>query len=234
MKCFCHSAHLCASHACEKLLRMLEDLVRDIYSHFAHSAKRLDEYKQFQSFTNTEPQKILKPSRLSLEQRVRQLLEQWPALELYFQKSAEKDRLVTSQNIYAALTNPIIKLYFQFLSFVLPKFTNFNKLFQSQTPNIHFLTSYLATTYKAFLSCYLHPSYIRSLSLEHLDPASSTNFLPLTGINMGEKVSQFMTQLPNILSPLKMKSKDFWSIFSHFMLKLHFKSRSAFPSMMKS
>ena len=73
------------------------------HSHFAHSAKRLGEYKQFQSFANTEPHKILKPSQsrwLSLKQCVRRLLEQWPALELNFQKSAEKDCLVTSQNIY--------------------------------------------------------------------------------------------------------------------------------------
>ena len=232
MRCLCHSAHLCASHACEKLPRMLEDLVRDIYSHFAHSAKRLGEYKQFQSFTNTEPHKILKPSQtrwLSMEQCVRRLLEQWPALELYFQKSAEKDRLVTSQNIYAALTNPIIKLYFQFLSFVLPKFANFNKLFQSQTPNIHFLTSYLATTYKAFLSCYLHPSYIRSVSLEHLDPASSTKFLPLTGINMGEKVSQFMTQPPNILSPLKNEIRGFLEHIQSFYVEAALQIKKRFP-----
>ena len=34
MKSLCHSAHLCASHSCEKLSRAIEDLVRDIYSHF--------------------------------------------------------------------------------------------------------------------------------------------------------------------------------------------------------
>ena len=39
MKCICHSAHLCASHACEKLPRAAEDLLRDIYNYFCHSAK---------------------------------------------------------------------------------------------------------------------------------------------------------------------------------------------------
>lgn len=34
MKCICHSAHLCASHACEKLPRAIENMVRDIYSFF--------------------------------------------------------------------------------------------------------------------------------------------------------------------------------------------------------
>lgn len=179
MKCLCHSAHLCASHACEKLPRVVEDLVRDIYSHFSHSAKRLAQYKRWQHFTGTEPHKLLKPAQtrwLSLEQCVRRVLEQWSALESYFKNSAENDRLVSSQNIYNALRNPIIKLYFQFLGFVLPKFTRFNKLFQSETPNIHFLTNYLASTYKGFLSCYLSATYIRHSTLDRLDPASTSYF----------------------------------------------------------
>ena len=39
IKCLCHSAHLCASHVCEKLPRAIEVLVRDTYSYFAHSTK---------------------------------------------------------------------------------------------------------------------------------------------------------------------------------------------------
>ena len=165
MKCLCHSAHLCASHACEKLPKAVEDFVRDIYSHFAHSAKRLNEYEKFQHFSKTEPHKILKPAQtrwLSLDQCVQRILERWSALELYFKHSALHDRLVKSQNLFAALQNPIFKLYFQFLAFVLPKFTRFNKLFQSETPNIHFLSSYLAPTYKGFLSCYLSSTYIHT------------------------------------------------------------------------
>lgn len=192
MKCLCHSAHLCASHACEKLPRSIEDLVRDIYSHFSHSAKRLAEYEKFQVFTNTEPHKLLKPSQtrwLSLEQCVVRILEQWPALEAYFQ---ETNRLVSACNTYAALKRPIVKLHYQFLKFVLPKFTQFNKLFQSETPNLHFLTSYLASTYKPFLSCYLSATYIRSTSLDKLDPESQGHFLPLTSMSMGEDVSNFL------------------------------------------
>ena len=78
MKCLCHSANLCASHVCEKLPCAVEDLVRDIYSHFCHSAKWWAEYKTFQHFTDTEPHKILKPSQthwLSLEQCVQKVLE---------------------------------------------------------------------------------------------------------------------------------------------------------------
>jgi hypothetical protein len=230
MKCLCYSAHLCASHACEKVPRVFEDLVRDIYSHFAHSAKRLGECKQFQHFTKTEPHKILKPAQtrwLSLEQCVQLLLEQWPALESYFKNTVEKHRVVSLTQIYGALKNPIIKLYFQFLSFVLPKFTNLNKLFQSQTPNVHFLITYLASTYKAFLSCYLSPTYIRSVSLDHLDPASPSNFLPLTSISMGDDVSKFIIQ-PNI-SHLKDEIKGFLENVQSFYIEASLQIKKRFP-----
>ena len=183
MKCLCHSAHLCASHACEKLPRAIEDLIRDIYSHFAHSAKRLAEYKMFQEFTETEPHKLLRASQtrwLSLEQCVVRVLEQWQALEAYFTETAERDRLVSSTTILSALKNPVFQLYYHFLSFVLSKFNRFNKLFQSETPNIHFLTSYLTSTYKAFLSCYLSPTYLHSITLDKINPECASHFLPLT------------------------------------------------------
>ena len=138
MKCLCHSAHLCASHACEKLPRSIEDLIREIFS---HSAKRLAEYKRFQFFTNAEPHKPLKPAQtrwLSLEHCVVRVLEQWQALEAYFKEASENSRLVSTCTIYAALRNPIVKLYYHFLKFVLPKFTSFNKLFRVRCPTSTF------------------------------------------------------------------------------------------------
>ena len=202
MKCLCHTAHLCSSHACEKLPRAIETLIRDIYSHFNHSAKRLAEYQTFQHFTDTEPHKILKPAQtrwLSLEQCVLRVLEQWSALEAYFENSVEKDRLVSSQNILSALRNPIFKLYFFFLKYVLPKFTHFNKLFQSEKPNVHFLAKSLTTTYKAFLSCYMSTTYLQSRPINDVDPTSSSHMLPLFSMSMGEDVSNFLTK-PEIVN----------------------------------
>ena len=215
MKCLCHSAHLCASHACEQLPRSVEDLVRDIYSHFSHSAKRLAEHKQFQAFTNTEPHKLLKHAQthwLSLEQSTVPVLGQWQALEEYFKEASESSRLVSACTVYVALKNPIVKLYYliyQFLKFVLPKFTNFNKLFQNEMPNIHFLTSYLSSIYKWFLSCFLSSTYIRSMSLEKLDPESHKNLLTLTAMSMREDVSRFVVQLPSLTPDIKEEFKSF-------------------------
>ncbi len=59
MKCICHSYALCASNACLKLPRSIEELARDIYSYFSCSPKRVGELEEFQKFVNVKPHKIL-------------------------------------------------------------------------------------------------------------------------------------------------------------------------------
>ena len=133
-RCVCHSAHLCASHACEKLPRTPEDLIHDVYNYFCHSAKRQDEFQQFQFFAEVEPHKIFKRCQtrwLSLHSCVQRLIEQWDALVLYFQSIVETDNLLKPQKILGELKNPILKLDLHFLDFVLPKFTDLNLMFQS-------------------------------------------------------------------------------------------------------
>ncbi len=72
VKCSCHLIHLCASHACLKLSKSLEDLCRNIYSHFSRSSLHQKDFKQFQEFVEAQPHKMLKLSQtrwLSLELR---------------------------------------------------------------------------------------------------------------------------------------------------------------------
>ena len=85
LKCTCHSFHLCASYACSKLPRSIEDLARDIYNYF-QSPKQSGLLKEFQEFANIKPHKMLHPCQtrwLSLHGVVKRLLEQLPALKLF-------------------------------------------------------------------------------------------------------------------------------------------------------
>nr|CAI5826534.1 unnamed protein product [Callosobruchus analis] len=61
MKCICHSFHLYASYACEKLPQEAETFTGDIYNYCLNSPKRTDELKEFQDFTNTTTLRILHP-----------------------------------------------------------------------------------------------------------------------------------------------------------------------------
>ena len=40
----------CSSYACQKLPKGVEDLVKDLYSYFAHSSKRVNILKECQNF----------------------------------------------------------------------------------------------------------------------------------------------------------------------------------------
>lgn len=83
LKCFCHSFHLVAEHACAALLRTAEQLIHDVYNYFKNAPNRQKSYEEFQSFVQCEPHKILKPCQtrcLSVAQCVNRILEQWTAL----------------------------------------------------------------------------------------------------------------------------------------------------------
>lgn len=134
MKCICHSFALCASYACATLPKDVEDLARDVFSYFSCSPKRIGMLKEFQSFMNVKPHKLLHLSQtrwLSLHMVVSRLLEQWDALKLYFTEAVFNDRLIASDTILQRLNNPFTKMYLEFLDFALPIFNTLNLQMQS-------------------------------------------------------------------------------------------------------
>lgn len=62
IKCSSYVIHLCASQACLKLPRSVEDLPRNLGSHFSRSSKRQHRLQEFQKFFDVEMHKILKTS----------------------------------------------------------------------------------------------------------------------------------------------------------------------------
>lgn len=81
--CVCHSMHLCSSAASKHIPRYIEKLLRNIYSYFCHSAKRISEFKDLQELFSVKTHKLLKTSAtrwLSLEQVIKRVLEQWDCL----------------------------------------------------------------------------------------------------------------------------------------------------------
>lgn len=76
---------LCASYACMKLPRYVEDVARDVYNYISNNPKRLCEYKEFQQFLHLKPHKLLHPAQtrwLSLHSVVKRILSQYPSLKL--------------------------------------------------------------------------------------------------------------------------------------------------------
>lgn len=142
MKCICHSFHLCASYACQKLPRFVEDLTRDVYNYFSSSPKRTSQFLEFQEFCDVKAHKILHPAQtrwLSVHSAISRILEQYGALQLYFTDAVSQNDLLAAENILTKLRDPTTKLFLQFLDFILPFFTNLNKEMQSESPKIHLI-----------------------------------------------------------------------------------------------
>lgn len=153
VKCLCHSLHLCASEACKVLPRTCEDLAWNIYNLFKASAKRQFAFQKFQCFLDLKIHKMLHPFQtrwLSLEAVVSRLLEQWDALKLYFIDNRFSERLVTVEHILNALSDPLMKLFFLFLEYVLPKFTRLNAYFQSDKTVIATMFEAVSSAYTGF------------------------------------------------------------------------------------
>ncbi|XP_066963613.1 zinc finger protein 862-like [Macrobrachium rosenbergii] len=113
-KCICHSIHLCASESVKHLPRHCEDLIRNIFTHFAHSAMRKYELKLAQTFLDLKPHKILHACTtrwLSLHAAVERVLEQWDALKLYFSRIEDQERLKSVEPIVRSLKDPSIFLW---------------------------------------------------------------------------------------------------------------------------
>lgn len=195
MKCISHSFSLCASAACLKLPRSLEDLARDVYSyfHYVHNHSTLEE---FQAFIQVKPHRLLHPAQtrwLSMHSVVSKLLEKYDALKSYFTNAVLVDKLEAPETILQRLSTPVTKLYLMFLDFILPFFDNLDKQMQSESSQIHVIHNAIGVTLKAIFECYLEDSYIKATSLKAIDYKDETKFKPLEEMYLGIKVQLEVT-----------------------------------------
>lgn len=187
--CVCHSLHLCASAACLKLPSTVEDLARDVYNYIGGSPKRLVNFETVQCLAQVPVHRLLRPSQtrwLSLDAVVHRVYEQWPALVSYFEVAAADDHLQAARTILNALKEPVYKLYFAFLKYVLPLITKANKVFQSETAQVHAVRSVLLQLYLTIAKNFLRSE--QGKSLESLNPADPRNFIPLEEMYCGTEV----------------------------------------------
>ncbi|XP_025829366.1 uncharacterized protein LOC112904172 [Agrilus planipennis] len=83
-KCICHSLHLVASEACEKIPRYIEDFARKVHSFFKNSSKRIAQYQEFQELCDAKIHKILRPQIINPDdfQTYQLIYDQWRKLPM--------------------------------------------------------------------------------------------------------------------------------------------------------
>lgn len=169
------------------------------------------EYREFQKFAEVDIHKILHPSQtrwLSLASVVKRILEQWSALQLFFNQKWLDEHLLAVEQIHQALNDPFIKLYYLFLNFVLPKISSLNQYFQSEKVLIVNLDKAMKDAYTDFLLCYMERTYVMNTDLEHINPSNETYLLkPIANMYLGVDV------LNEISKPEIVKNSELLNFF---------------------
>lgn len=194
IKCACHSCALAVSHACSLLPRNLEQVIKECYNYFALSSKRCLEFKEFQEFSESKQYRMLRfydIRWLSFGACVERLLNQWNALKLYFTSQYSVDRLQASQFLFEQLSDPITKLYFAFLNYILSLVNKLNVIFQSEAPIIHKFHANCTLAYTSILSCFVKPVLLKG-NVTEIDVRNPANHLPLNQLYMGTDAARLL------------------------------------------
>lgn len=191
--CICHSMHLCSSAAARKIPNSIENLAKNIYSFFSHSAKRQFEFTEFQKYFDVEVHKILKTAStrwLSLQDVVDRILEQWDALKYYF-ISCQMDGNNEAKQLLNEMTDNN-KTYFLFLSYILKKTNRLNIEFQSESPKIHILLPLIKSYFQSILQNFTKLDYMNDKNCNYTDFNNSEHFKEINNIHLGAKAELFI------------------------------------------
>lgn len=128
---------------------------------------------------------------------MKRILEQWEPLRLFFTSTYIEHRVLASEEIYNDLNDKAINLFYLFLEWVLPKFVDMNKYFQSEKVVIKKLHTQMVNIYKDLLLAYMDPQYVRQTDVDEIDPENNAKFVSLNNIFLGIDVISKINHLSN-------------------------------------
>ncbi|KAK3921787.1 LOW QUALITY PROTEIN: Zinc finger protein 862 [Frankliniella fusca] len=173
MRCVCHSLHLAGKDASKCLPRALEDLARNTHNFFKHSSKKVAQFAEFQQYLEVSEHKMLLLSLtrwLCLRENVDRILEQWEPLRLYLTEARFEDNTHATELLFQWLHDPVMKAYYLFLSWVLPKISTMNAYFQQSKVVVTNLHDKMAENYRELLQSFMKPIYLSVDSSGRTEP----------------------------------------------------------------
>ncbi|XP_063838163.1 uncharacterized protein LOC135087290 isoform X3 [Ostrinia nubilalis] len=197
-KCSCHMIHLVASKACTKLSNSLEDLCRNVYNHFGRSPKNSAAFKEFQSFHEVKPHKILRACQtrwLSLQACVRRILEQWEPLKSYWRILNYEDPTHANCHTLQTLENPLIKSQMHFVDYALGIFNDFNCMFQADYPKFSELKTQTEELIKTLALNFMNRNYVKQIPANQINPHQTEEHLELKHIYLGVDAICLLTEI---------------------------------------
>lgn len=180
--------HLAASNACLALPRSVEDLVRNLGSHFSRSYHKQQKFMEFQEFFHVKIHKILHPSVtrwLSLRGCVDRVLEQYVPLREYLRETVMSDPSRTTDEMLLTMNNKFTKIYLEFLSYTLGLLNNFNTLFQSEASLLYKVKHQTECLLKTLCTNYIGLEHIKSSNIFKMDHTNPRHILENEKIYLG-------------------------------------------------
>lgn len=131
---------------------------------------------------------ILSPGQtrwLSLHNSVQRLLEQLQPLILYFTAEVADDKSKLAIDILTYLKHPQTEPSLNFPNYTLGCLTEFNTVFQSESPFLHELEDRVGALIKDFASNFMLLDYTRATSPANIDPWLASKYQLLNKIYLG-------------------------------------------------
>ncbi|XP_046689130.1 uncharacterized protein LOC124375050, partial [Homalodisca vitripennis] len=150
------------------------------------------------SFFQEEIHKILSPAVtrwLSLKSCVDRVIEQFQPLKAYLLTASVEDPSNTVDSMLAAMNNQFIYLYLEFMSYVLGMLTDFNVMFQSETPLLHRLRPEVHKMLQDLCTNYMDLNYIKNTPIMSIEHSNPRHFLQLEQIYLGIQATETFNEL---------------------------------------
>lgn len=131
---------------------------------------------------------------------------------MFFTNECYEEDLHSCNKILENLKNPIYKLYFNFLSYVLDIVNKLNLEFQSEKSKIHLVQKRVKELYKTLIRNYIKKEHIDKNPLKSINPSDPRFFIELNQIYFGAKVDLVDTKSlkENDVKNFKLRCLDFY------------------------
>ena len=163
-----HNAASKAANDFSKIAKFdLEDHCVDLYHWFEKSSKRKSALKEYYEFCDIEYAEVIRYAStrwLCLERCVNRELRKFEGLKSYFLSEGLSD--ARFQRLETSYQDPMTEVYLLFIQSILPVFTNFNKLLQSEEPLIYLLHDFQQKFMNKLATKFIKPEVIIQLKDE--------------------------------------------------------------------
>jgi len=126
------------------------------------------------------------------------------------------DKLASVEEIVKSLRSPLVRLHYLFLSWILPKFTDVNKYFQSSGVVITEVHEKMRVLFQEILMAYLDPRYVQQKNFSTIELRNERYFLRDEQIYLGTRVLSQMSKQE--ISQNKNLLRDFYSSVREFLI----------------